>query len=431
MKPSPDINDTLREQGEHAARARHDNARKYERKGAGKSHQDGGGKDPDWLHEAMVDEKGRPLTNLANALLALRSDPRFKDALSYDEMLCAPLLNGVPIRDVDVIAIQEQLQRAGLKWVSKDTTHSAVDQRASERASHPVRNYLRSLVWDGRPRLDTWLVEYLGGEPMPYVSVIGRLFLIAMVARIFRPGCQADYMLILEGPQGELKSSVCRVLAGNWFSDNLPDVTSGKDVSVHLRGKWLLEIAEMHAMSRGEAALLKAFITRTHERYRPPYGRKEVIEPRQCVFVGTTNKNTYLRDETGGRRFWPVATGQIDIDALSRDRDQLFAEAMQTFNAGEKWWPDRKFEAEHIAQEQEARYEEDAWYEPIVMWLEAQLTERVTVCQLAVEAVRLDVSRIGTADQRRIIAILERLGWRRGKRDWRGRFYMRPKEGAS
>jgi predicted P-loop ATPase len=312
-----------------------------------------------WLSRCIITPTGAPLAILHNAIEALRGDPAVQDAFAFDEMLRIPMLMHAigapldtfeprPVTDCDVIELQRWMQANRLTRIARETVRDALYSRAAQCTYHPVLTHLENLRWDGNHRVDFWLTNYLGAEATPYTKAIGRMFLISMIARIFEPGCKADYMLVLEGLQGTLKSTACAVLGAKWFSDNLPDVTSGKDVSQHLRGKWLIEVSEMHAMNRAEAALLKAFLSRTTERYRPSYGRMEVIEARQCIFIGTTNRDTYLRDETGGRRFWPIKTGAIDIERLEIDRDQLFAEALHLYRLGVPWWPDRNLEREHI-----------------------------------------------------------------------------------
>ena len=401
----------------------------------------------EWQEYLQRNDDGTPIANLANVMTGLRYAPELRDCFAYDEMLRAPVLTArlqggkdddLPraVRDGDVSLVQEWLQRNDLRRVGKDVVHQAVDLRAEERAFHPVRDYLNGLRWDGTPRVEKWLHSYLGCEDSPYTRGIGQMFLIAMVARVFKPGCKADYMLILEGPQGVLKSSACAILGDRWFSDSLPDLRAGKDVSQHLNGKWLIEVAEMSALDKAEAAALKAFVTRSEERYRPSYGRKEVIEPRQCVFIGTTNKPTYLRDETGGRRFWPARVSTIDIEALRRDRDQLFAESTSLYQQGLPWWPDRQFESEHIRTQQENRYEVDVWEATIAEWLDLPIADasqtsgckqrmECTVAEVAECALRLETARLGTAEQRRITAALERIGWERGKRTNHSRPWVR------
>jgi predicted P-loop ATPase len=397
--------------------------------------------------EGYMHSKTPLACNVGNVLRALETEPELKDAFAYDEMLRAavllrplfgddPKFKIRPVTDADVTAAQGWLQWFAFRRLGKDTTHQAIEKHAREHGFHPVRNYLEKPQWDGTERLSHWLTDYLGVSRTPYSERVGTMFLIAMVARIYQPGCRADYLLVLEGPQGILKSTACRVLAGAWFSDNMPDIGS-KDSNQHLRGKWLIELAEMHTVTKAEATLLKSFITRTTERYRPSYGRNEVIEPRQCVFIGTTNRDAYLRDETGGRRFWRVVTTDINIDALAEYRDQLLAEAVVRFKRGEPWWPDVEFERGHAMPEQAARYEGDAWEEPIARYLDRVREKKVTLTQVAIGALDYEgqrplmprdknepqpargtpLNRFGTADQRRVSSILTTLGWRRDKRE--------------
>ena len=398
-----------------------------------KARRGGGQTGTTWLDQCQRNENGKPVANLANALIGLREAPELAGAVGYDDMLRIVVLKHRvrrepgfmprPLLDADVTEIQEFLQRAGLSTLAKDTTHQAVEARARECCFHPVRDYLGSLEWDGAPRLADWLRRYLGADDSEYTKAIGQMFLIAMVARVFKPGCKSDHMLVLEGEQGARKSTACGIIAGQWFSDALPDIRAGKDASQHINGKWLVEVAEMSALDKAEAAALKAFLTRTEERYRPSYGRNEVIEPRQVVFIGTTNKTAYLRDETGGRRFWPVTVGRIDTDALKADRDQLFAEAVELYGRGAAWWPDRDFEKLHITPQQVARYDADAWEDAIQTYLaDAQET---TILAVAQSALGLDNGKVGTEVQNRIKKSFGRLGWVRGKRTNKGQLFVK------
>ena len=330
--------------------------------------------------------------------------------------------------DDDYTAIQAHIEREYSVHFNPTMTASAVASVARARSYHPIREYLDGLEWDGVPRLDTWLHDFLGAEDSEYTAGVGRLFLVGMVARVMKPGCKMDYTLILEGPQGLRKSSACRVLAGGrYFSDNLPPVRdASKDLSQHLSGKWLIEMAEMSATSRADTEALKAFLTRTEETYRPAYGRNEVVQPRQCVFIGTTNRSEYLRDSTGDRRFWPVRIGTdgqpIDIESLRDHRDQLFAEAYHLFQTGAAWWPDSDFEKTFIKPQQMERFEIDPWEEMILAHIENTQTDRLTVAGLLTNVI--DKKAPARADRARVRAILQRMGYTEKKSNG-GRYYIK------
>jgi predicted P-loop ATPase len=275
---------------------------------------------------------------------------------------------------------------------------------ARENPVHPVRDYLNGLKWDRTTRLDAWLTTYLGVEDSHYVQAIGSRFLISAVARVFRPGCQVDHMLILEGPQGILKSSALQALASLWFTDRTSRLGS-KDSSMEVAGVWLIEMSELDALTKATNSAIKSFITHRHDRFRPPYGKHVVDRPRQCVFTGSINvMSGYLKDPTGARRFWPVACGVIDLKALARDRDQLWAEAVVRFRDGAVWWLETP-ELEALATaEQAARFEVDAWAETVSDWLLGR--DDVSVGEVLVGALGVPQEGWSQTAQNRVAAIL-------------------------
>lgn len=374
------------------------------------------GNQRDWMRMVQRTASGEPLSNVTNALICLRNDSTLKSMLTYDKLLSSPMAvhsDPVPLTSDDITDIQERMQLAGLRRMSKEVCQQAIVRRAKETSYHPLLDAWNKLEWDGIERVGRAAITYLGAADTEYHREIVAMFLRQMVKRVYEPGCKADYMLILEGEQGRAKSRFCEVLAGGprYFSDCCPDLDKGKEVSQHLRGKILIEFAEMNLYSRADINHHKEFLTRTHERYRPPYEPAEVDEPRQCTFIGTSNKTVYLRDETGNRRYWGLTIGKIDIDALIRDRDQIIAEAIDDYRRGLPTFPNAKLERDVIEPEQEARYEDDPWLEQVSQYLVGLKSTTIVAIATASSGLDMPVNRVDNAVQARVSRILRKLQW--------------------
>jgi predicted P-loop ATPase len=204
------------------------------------------------------------------------------------------------------------------------------------RAFHPVRDYLAGLKWDNVPRIDNWLHEYAGADDTPFNNAVGRIFLIAAVRRVQRPGCKFDTLIVFESPQGKDKSLALRVLAvrPEWFTDNLPLNADPKVVIEQTEGVWIVEYAELSGIKDRDINHVKNLLSKQDDRARAAYGRKSQRVPRQWVSAASTNDGQYLLDDEN-RRFWPVALKQFDLEKLKRDVDQLWAEASHYEGEGE------------------------------------------------------------------------------------------------
>ena len=375
---------------------------------------------PDWKTGLTVNSKGIPLGNLRNVLHALRHAPEWHGVLAYDDFAACVITKKPPpwegSKGPTVKRWADEHDVRACEWMQEQDIPAlgvvgrAIQSVARETRVHPVRDYLNALKWDGTPRLDTWLTPYLGVKDTPYSRAVGPRFLISAVARIFEPGCQADHMLILEGPQGVLKSTALRALAGTaWFTDRMSNL-GGKDAAMEVAGVWLIEMAELDALTKASNSATKAFVTRRNDRFRPPYGRHLVDQPRQCVFAGTINPNGgYLTDPTGARRFWPVTCGVIDREALGCDRDQLWAEAVVRFRADAPWWLETPALEALATAEQELRFEVDPWAETVSGWLAGR--NEVSVSEVLTGALGVPVASQSHSAEMRIAAILKSTGF--------------------
>jgi len=377
---------------------------------------------PDWTAELKLDDEGGVRPILSNLILFLRHHPQWRGVLAFDEFNARAVIRKRPpwgdeAPDTPWTDHHESLTRV---WFQREDINAglgdvgrAVQAAARSNRFHPVREYLDALVWDRRPRLDRWFTTYWTASDCAYIRAIAPRFMISAVARIYKPGCKVDHMPIFEGPQGKQKSEALRTLAvrDSWFTDRLSPVAS-KDAAIEIAGAWLIEIAEMDALTRASSSAMKSYLTRRFDSFRPPYGKHLIRLQRQCVFAGTINPpiGGYLKDPTGARRFWPVfCHGVIDRDGIERDRDQLWAEAVARFNAGEKWWLETpKLEALATA-EQALRFKGDVWQEPIKRWIGRR--NDVSVGEVSQGALQIKPRNLSHADEIRIVKILKNLGF--------------------
>ncbi|HXM10416.1 MAG TPA: VapE domain-containing protein [Terriglobales bacterium] len=332
----------------------------------------------EWRKDLQISETGTIKPLLLNIVLMLRNDPKYQGLVAFNEFgLTTRIQRRMPWQtttatiwtDYDDSQLTALLQQDGIA-VNTRIVAEGVATIAQENPFHPVRDYLKSHVWDQTQRVDSLLPVYFGAEDTCYTRAVGKCWLISGVARIMMPGCKVDHILLLEGPQGSLKSTAVRTLAGDEnFCDHISELGS-KDSRLELAGTWIFELAELDRVRRGELSRVKAFVTAQTDVFRPPYGRRTQRFPRSCIFVATANDTNTLVDETGNRRWWPIRCGRIDIEALARDRDQLWAEALALFEAGEKWWLTSPELNNAAAREADERYQPGIWDEEILNWCE-------------------------------------------------------------
>lgn len=385
----------------------------------------------DWRDRLQMSGSGAFKANLHNAAIALRHAPELADTIRYDEFggrvmaLGALPWSGRVGRewtDHDSRALTEWMQARHL-GVGRPIVEDAVELVAQDAPYHPVRGWLSQLEWDGERRLDFWLASYLGvpygvdrhaGEDnRPYVRAVGSKWMISAVARVMEPGSKVDTALILEGRQGRGKSTAARILCGDeWFADQISDFSS-KDSAQDLRGKWIIELGELSHFGQAAIEKIKAFMSRQVDHYRPTFGRRSVDVPRQSVFIGSTNRDDYLQDDEN-RRFWPVTTSDIDLKALARDREQLWAEAVVRYRDGERWHLEG--DVIELAKRQQAdRVQADPWHSIVMDWLGRQPTDDHAIHEILRGALGMREPDMTQREMNRIARILRIEGWQRVK----------------
>jgi predicted P-loop ATPase len=382
--------------------------------------------DPDWQHNLSRNEEGELKSTLPNVRLIVRNDKRMTGVMAYNEFLQDIVLKSPPGRvkkkrdkgkpvvnlESDIWQVRDELN--GDNWIDTHDNYirmviespttqggfgikvsdrdlkAAIDICASENKFHPIRDMLESFQWDGKRRIETFFIDYLGTDDTPYYRQTAIMMLLGAVARVYEPGHKFDFVAILEGAQGAGKSTFIRTLGMDWYSELTGDIGDTNKMIEAMAGSWIIEIGELSSMHRSEVNDLKAFVSRTHDKGRLAYAKRSVVYPRKCIFIGSTNDGEYLRDSTGNRRYWPIVCNlegrMIDNPKLAKEVHLIWAEAVQMYREMRKKTPigdlpfylsnkDAAAEAKVIQESKRMESAEDALASEILAWLDSPIVE--------------------------------------------------------
>lgn len=317
--------------------------------------------DDSWMRILQRTKSGVPESNSYNCIWIMQHDPELKQRFGLDEFAHRiVVLGNLPWRtvngsdlwgDTDDACIRNYLSTV-YQIKGKGIIDDAITEVMNQNKFHPVREYLTALNWDGTERVDSLFIDFIGAEDTPYIRAVTRKWLCGAIARVMEPGIKFDTAIVLYGEQGLGKSVILERLGGKWFNNTLQDIKT-KDALEQIQGAWINELAELSPTYKNDNEIVKAFLSRTTDRFRVPYGRRTEEYPRQCVFAGSTNNLLFLKDRTGNRRFWPISGNKQrkvrNSWDLSKDEvDQIWAEAFMLWANGESLVLDESLEQEAI-----------------------------------------------------------------------------------
>lgn len=317
--------------------------------------------DDSWMRKLQRTKSGVPESNSYNCIWIMQHDPELKQRFGLDEFAHRiVVLGNLPWRtvngsdlwgDTDDACIRNYLSTV-YQIKGKGIIDDAITEVMNQNKFHPVREYLTALNWDGTERVDSLFIDFIGAEDTPYIRAVTRKWLCGAIARVMEPGIKFDTAIVLYGEQGLGKSVILERLGGKWFNNTLQDIKT-KDALEQIQGAWINELAELSPTYKNDNEIVKAFLSRTTDRFRVPYGRRTEEYPRQCVFAGSTNNLLFLKDRTGNRRFWPISGNKQrkvrNSWDLSKDEvDQIWAEAFMLWANGESLVLDESLEQEAI-----------------------------------------------------------------------------------